>query len=544
MKIWIAALVFIIVFAEVAPYLLNLDRYRSEIAAALTEKAGRPVHLGKLRAQFLPRLGFVVETAEIGNPPGFPQGALASASRIRGTIAFWPLLRGHMELNSLELVRPRICLLENAQGQSNYLFPSAIGPVSEASIADVSSTAALSDFSFSLTGIKNIRLADAEIQVGKVGPDGAMALDLDARHLNGNLGSVALSPIDLRRWRGEADLQGLTAALAGWPQPITFLGGSLKLEDGHAIADFSADLGAAGDLYGTIGMDDVTHPIVHFDLHANQLTLDAIPSAAMPGPAPRVADPPRDPPPSQLVAQGGLTAKRVLWQTYTAGPLVAAMRLFNDRAEVWPFTLGVYGGVVQATARLDRVAQPERFSANIQARTIDLGRLLDDSPLLKGKIYGVSDFDVQLFGSLEAPWRESLTGTGTFSVRDGHLTHVDLRAAKESESPPAQTPFRKIAGDFAIADERFASHHIHVDAPSGAADLQGTLGFGGAIDYRGQMSFPNGALTSSSAATDGLAGFLGELLKTAAGKLVVPFALRGTLAQPQVLPPQAASARR
>ncbi len=550
-KLLLAALIFIVAFGEFAPYLWNLDRYRNEIASFLSEQAGRPVQLGKLRAQFLPRLGFVVETAKIGNPPGFPRGDLASASEIRATIAFWPLLRRRIELNSLELVRPKISLLRNAPGQSNYLLASATGgtPVSEAGFADASSGVTLSDFSFAFTAIKNIRLTDAEIQFGKVGSGGAMALDLDARHLNGNLSSVALSPIDLRRWRGEANLQGLTAALAGWPQPITFLGGTLKLDEGHAMADFSADLGAAGDLYGTVGIDDVANPIVQFELHSNQLTLDAIPSTAMPGPASRAADPPGDPPPaSQLVAQGRLTAKRVLWQTYTAGPLAAEMRLFNDRAEVWPFTLGVYGGVVQATARLDRVAQPERFSANIQARTIDLGRLLDDSPSLKGKIYGVSEFDVQMFGSLEAPWRKSLTGTGMFSVRDGHLPSVNLRvapgAAADSNSLPSQTPFQKISGDFAIADERFASHRIHIDAPSGIVDLQGTLGFGGAISYVGQLSFPSGAAPSTSAATDGIAGFLGEILRNAAGKLAVPFALKGTLAQPQVLPAQAASARR
>ena len=117
-------------------------------------------------------------------------------------------------------------------------------------------------------------------------------------------------------------------------------------------------------------------------------------------------------------------------------------------------------------------------------------------------------------------------------------------AAADSNSLPSQTPFQKISGDFAIADERFASHRIHIDAPSGIVDLQGTLGFGGAISYVGQLSFPSGAAPSTSAATDGIAGFLGEILRNAAGKLAVPFALKGTLAQPQVLPAQAASARR
>jgi uncharacterized protein involved in outer membrane biogenesis len=551
-KFLLVALISIIAFAEFAPYLLNLDRYRNEIASLLSEQTGRPVHLGKLRAQFLPRLGFVVETAEIGNPAGFPQADLASAHEIRATIAFWPLLRRRIELNSLELVRPKISLLQNAQGQCNYLLASApdVLPVSEAGFSDSSAGVVLSDFSFSLTGIANVHLTDAELQLGKIDPSGAEVLDLDAKHLNGNLSSVALSPLDFQRWRGNADLQGLQATLPGWPQPIVFLSGSLVLDSGHLKADFSADLGAAGDLRGTVAVNDSANPIVQFDLQSNQLTLDAIPYAAMPAPAAvRAPDPPGDPPPiSQLVAQGKLTAQRVLWQTYTAGPLTAELRLFNDRAELWPFTLGVYGGVVQATARLDRASEPERFSANIQARTVDLGRLLDDSPSLKGKLYGVSEFDLQVFGSLETDWRKSLTGTGMFSVRDGHLPTLNLSAAPgaaiESDSPPAPTPFRRIAGDVAIAAQRFASHRIHIDAPSGSVDLQGSLGFNGSIDYQGQISFPGGAASSSSSATEGIAAYLSQILRNAAGKLVVPFTLKGTLAQPQVLPAQAASARR
>ncbi len=265
--------------------------------------------------------------------------------------------------------------------------------------------------------------------------------------------------------------------------------------------------------------------------------------------AARVPDPPGDTPAvSQLVAQGKLTAQRLLWRTYTAGPLTAELRLFNDRAELWPFTLGLYGGIVQATARLDRVAEPQRFSANIQARTLDIGRLLDDSPSLQGKIYGVSECDLQLIGSLEAAWRESLTGTGTFSVRDGHLPSVNLNAAPgiapDSDSPPAPTPFRRIAGDVTIGDQRFTSHKIHVEAPSGIVDLRGSLGFYGAINYQGQISFPGGAASSASIAADGIAAYLNAILGNAAGKFVVPFALKGTLAQPQVLPAQAASARR
>ncbi|MGO9643074.1 MAG: AsmA family protein [Candidatus Acidiferrales bacterium] len=555
-KIALAALVFIIAFAEFAPYLLDLDRYRNEIASLLAEQTGRPVRLGKLRAQFLPRLGFVVQAVQIGNPPGFAPGNLASADEVRATIAFWPLLRRHVELNSVELVRPRISLIENAQGQCNYLLASAphAEAVSEAGFSDSAADATIANPSFSLVGIGNIRLTDAEIQFGKIGASGAVIPQFDLQHLNGNLSSVALSPLDLSRWQGEASLRGLQATLPDWPQPITFLFGSLNLDNGHVKADFSANLGAPGDLRGVVLVTDVANPVVQFDLQSNQLTLDAIPNDLLAGlpvdpaedpPGGQIADPPSA---SHLVAQGRLAAQRIRWETYTAGPLTAELRLFNDRAELWPFTLGVYGGVVQATARVDRSVAPARFSANIQARTLDLGRLLGDSPSLKGKLYGVSEFDLQLFGSLDAAWQKSLTGTGKFSVRNGHLPSVNLSgppgASADANAVANSTPFSRISGDVAIANQRFASRKIHIEAPSGIVDLRGNLGFTGAIDYQGQITFPAAVASSSPSATGGIAGYLSEILRSAASGLVVPFTLKGTLAQPQVLPVRSAPASR
>src|SRR6266481_4217004 len=99
-KILLGLFVVFFLLALAVPYFLNVDRYRDTIASALEKQTGRHVTLGKIRAQFLPGVGFVVEDLHIGSPPGFPAGDVVSADAIRGNVAIGPLLHSVVHLNS------------------------------------------------------------------------------------------------------------------------------------------------------------------------------------------------------------------------------------------------------------------------------------------------------------------------------------------------------------------------------------------------------------------------------------------------------------
>src|SRR5207245_11485032 len=75
---------------------------------------------------------------------------------------------------------------------------------------------------------------------------------------------------------------------------------------------------------------------------------------------------------------------------------------------------------------------PERFSCNLKARNIDVGKLLAAAPAARGKLSGMGELDLQLFGALSPEWSKPLSGSGGFSVRDGRLPGVNLRAGLES----------------------------------------------------------------------------------------------------------------
>ena len=109
-KIAGGVVVVLLLIALAAPYFLDVDRYRTSIAAAIELQTGRAVTLGKIRAKFVPEVGFVVQDFHLGNPKGFAPGDLVSAEEIRGNLALGPLLQRKIHLNSLELVGTKITL--------------------------------------------------------------------------------------------------------------------------------------------------------------------------------------------------------------------------------------------------------------------------------------------------------------------------------------------------------------------------------------------------------------------------------------------------
>ena len=108
-KILGGVLAALLLLAVIAPYLLDVDRYRGRISDIISLQTGRKVTLGRLHAAILPRIGFSVDGFQMANPPGFAQGQLVRADQIRGALAFWPLvLRRELRVISLELVEPQI----------------------------------------------------------------------------------------------------------------------------------------------------------------------------------------------------------------------------------------------------------------------------------------------------------------------------------------------------------------------------------------------------------------------------------------------------
>ena len=547
----------ILALALLAPYLLNVDRYRGTISDMISLQTGRKVTLGRLRATILPSVGFSVDGFSMANPAGFVQGQMVSAEEIHGTLAFWPLvLRRELRVISLDLMSPRLTLLEDEGGRNNYTFsarraaPSASPKKPE---TPRSTSVALM--------VDQVTLHDADIFYGTVDHRGRPAATLNVAGLNVELRQLALQPLRIREWQADAPLGGTQLIVAGWNTPVAFDSGNVTLRDNKLDSSFTLQFGKAARIEGTLHVADIENAVPQFDVKTEEIDVNALLSGAVPEPiiparGARTATPPAPAArvraaaaqpatgASRMVAQGHLAAERIRQGPYTAGPLTADLRVFNDRTEIWPFTLHLADGAVQLTARTDRRQVPQRFSANVQVHNLNTEEILHDSSQLRGKFAGTAELDLQLIGSIEPQWTQALTGTGQFVIRNGRIAGFNLAGAAQSLANLAgvngDTPFTRIAGDLNIRDGRVASRQIHMDSPRGTLDLKGSCGFYGSLDYEGQMIAQLGGAAAGSAtgAPDLLSGLIGNAMSRNLGKtqVTVPFLLKGTLQQPQLQP--------
>jgi uncharacterized protein involved in outer membrane biogenesis len=555
-KIMAGLMLALVALALVLPYFLNVDRYRAPISDLISMQTGRKVTLGRLRATVLPRVGFSVDGFQMANPPGFVQGELVSAREIRGVLAFWPLvLRREFRVTSLELIQPRLTLLEDDRGRDNYTFSSraAAKPAPEPGGKDSSQPEGVA------LRMDLVTLSEAGVFYGTVDRRGRTSATVDVTGLDVELRQLALQPLRVREWQADASLGGVQLTLAGWNAPVSFDSGTVSLLEGKLESSFTMQFGRAGRIQGTLNVPNVESAVPQFDLKTEELNLDALlagtatespagargTGAAPAAGAPAAARAAAAAGPSRLIAQGHLAAERIRRAPYTTGPLTADLRVFTDRTEIWPVTLRFAGGAIQLTARTDRRQVPQRFSANVQVRDLNTGEILGQSPELRGKFAGTGELDLQLVGSLGPQWARSLTGTGQFAIRNGRITGFNLAGAAQSLTRLAgvsgDTPFSKLDGDLNIRNERITSQQIHLDSPRGTLDLRGSCGFDGSLDYQGQMIAQLGGATpqaSGGSARDIISGMIGGAIssRVGQGQVTVPFVLRGTLQQPQLRP--------
>ncbi len=116
----IALMVVIAILIFALPSLINVNQYHDKIQAELQQKLHRDVKLGDMKLKIVP---FSIQVADvtIGEDPKFNTGhPFASAQDLAVSVKLLPLLGHDIQINSVELVRPQIELVRNAQGVWNF----------------------------------------------------------------------------------------------------------------------------------------------------------------------------------------------------------------------------------------------------------------------------------------------------------------------------------------------------------------------------------------------------------------------------------------
>ena len=116
----IGILVVLIILAAIVPHFIDVNRYRPQIQAELEKQLNRPVTLGDMHASLFPP-SVTVNNAVIGESPAFQSGRpFGSAEKLYISLQLLPLLHKDFVVNSIELVRPQVELVRNAQGVWNF----------------------------------------------------------------------------------------------------------------------------------------------------------------------------------------------------------------------------------------------------------------------------------------------------------------------------------------------------------------------------------------------------------------------------------------
>ena len=544
LRILLVGVILILAAGLLLPYVLDADQYRTLIVSMIESQTRRKATIGKIRARLLPHVGFVAEGFHLSNPPGFAEGEMLSAGAIRGNLAWGPLLRREFQLTSVELERPKLTLLEDDSGQTNY--SARVGSSPSSGESKTSSAPALSKLSspvsesaFPRLEIERIDLTDAEIIRARVADRARTVVpSFRLRKVSAELSHVTLDPIQPKQWQGNVSLEGVLLDLAGWKTPVAFHSGRMELRDGRIESEFSAAMGKAADVKGKLHVAEIERPVADFELSASQLDLDKVLALQVES-SPKMPSA-RKPGRSELLAQGRVTAQRIEWGAYSASNGSVEVRVFTDRLELWPVTLALYGGTLQISLRSDRTQTPERFSSNVQVRNLDMGRMLAATPSTRGKLSGIGELNLQLLGALGADWQKSVSGSGHFAIRDGRLPGISLGSGLESlvklSGVGGETPFSLLQGDLAIGQGRIASRQIHLDSAEGTVELHGSLGLDGALNYDGQAVLAPRAGTGPPNAATAITDILGGVLKRNVSRVTVPLSVRGTLQAPKFLP--------
>lgn len=182
----------------IIPALIDVDRYRPEVAARIQAETGGPVEIGHLSLTFFPSIAIRVDDFVMSNPKGFPEGDFVKAKRIYVVVDAGALWNRQVSIRSLELDDPEITLLETAKGHWNFESQSPSGQVKKASFIDAPS--------FSLGIIAKVTIAKGSLSAATLSAAGraepaffeahGISSQLEQVDLNalGGTGSKALAP--------------------------------------------------------------------------------------------------------------------------------------------------------------------------------------------------------------------------------------------------------------------------------------------------------------------------------------------------------------
>ena len=344
--VWITsvAVVLLLLIGLIAPAFINVDKYRPKIIAAIEAQTGRQVTLGTIHARLIPSAHIIVDGFTISNPKDFAAGQLLTADQIRGGLTLTALLAGDIHVTSLKLVNPKLVLTQDELGRTNYTFPSQSNPANSAGAPAKSSG---NSGEFTLEEIDKIKLVNADVSLQQIPAHGAQPFVIvDTQKINVEMENVLLNANAIKQWSASADLTGISVELGAIAAQADFKSGNVKLQNGTLDADFRVQFGKIADVKGNLHVADVTKAETVFDISTPELDAGALLASLRKTPELKGSNDPASlaAKSDALLAEGKISAEKVLWAPYAGGNASAEIHIYGDRAVIMPATVVLYGG--------------------------------------------------------------------------------------------------------------------------------------------------------------------------------------------------------
>ncbi len=116
---WILIAVCFVLVALILPPFLNVNRYRSQVAAAIGRALGREVSVAGIELKMMPRPGMVLSGFVVADDPSYGAEPLLRADTVTAYLRFSSLWRGRLEIGTLALENPSLNLVRRADDRWN-----------------------------------------------------------------------------------------------------------------------------------------------------------------------------------------------------------------------------------------------------------------------------------------------------------------------------------------------------------------------------------------------------------------------------------------
>ena len=241
----------------------NVNRYRGTIQSELEQKSGRKITLGDMRLNLFPPR-FSVRNLTIAEDPSFgAEQPFVQTQQLGVSVKLFPLLKGNVEIDSLDLQRPSVELIKNQQGVWN--FASLGGPSastnpggSQFSLAKL----AISDGQVAITDQKS-KTARAvydhiDLNVSNFAPNAPFSINVAAHlpgpgtqqfHLDGQVGPIVQGQPASTPFQGTLKMQQIgIAGLQKFLDSPSLVNTDGVLSGQTKIANQSGKLTASGEM--------------------------------------------------------------------------------------------------------------------------------------------------------------------------------------------------------------------------------------------------------------------------------------------------------